>query len=52
MTTKNNISLCQVTVIRPRGRFRFSDLREALESIRPWVGFCEAERIFEETLFL
>jgi len=41
--------LNSVTVKRPRGVKTFPTFREALETIRPWVGFGEAERIFERT---
>jgi hypothetical protein len=39
-------------VIRPRGRALYSTLGEALDEIRAWVGFGEAERIFEKTFGL
>lgn len=39
--------LVQVTVVRPRHRQCFGSLFEAFESIRPWVAFGEAIRIFD-----
>lgn len=41
--------LVNVTVQRPGRRQTFATLHEALEAIRAWVGFGEAERIFERT---
>lgn len=45
-------SLNSVSVVRRSGRYRFDSFSEALASLRPWVGFGEAIRIFEKTFRL
>jgi len=44
--------LVSVKVVRPKGECRFATLWEALNSFRSWVGFGEAERVFENTFGL
>lgn len=41
--------LVSVTVHRPKGKFRYATLAEALDEIRRWVAFSQAVRVFEET---
>ena len=44
--------LVSVTVERPKSKKRYATLSEALEDIRPWVGFGEAVRIFNKVFLL
>jgi len=48
----SKFNLCQVTVLRPRGKFRFATIWEAMDTIKKWVWIDEAIRIVEADLGL
>ena len=44
--------LVSVTVLRPKGKFQYATLAEALDEIRRWVAFGQAVHVFEQTFHL
>lgn len=44
--------LVSVTVLRPKGKYHYATLAEALDEIRRWVAFGQSVRVFEETFHL